>query len=304
MELIELNRAIMEHNLDNFYIFTGEEINLMNLYLNQIGDNKRVDTVLEIWSKLTSTGKFTKPKFKTYVVRDDMEFAKDEKAWSNISKIKNGRLVLLYTDIKKTTKFYKHFKDIIVEFKHLTTAQLYHQLMQNPKYAIIANADKNILEYFIESCNNDLNTIDNEVDKYTRLKDSGVVTAFDKNTIDMLIIPDPKYNVFQLIDLIMAQDIRAVEVLQYLVDHEPNLLSILTLLYQNIRRAILVAGNNDYNKTGLPYWQYKKIKEQCKIPPNNLLSCLRTIQEYDAGIKKGKYTQVEGIQSCVLKLLI
>lgn len=304
MELIELNRAIMEHNLDNFYIFTGEEINLMNLYLNQIGDNERVDTVLEIWSKLTSTGKFTKPKFKTYVVRDDMEFAKDEKAWSNISKIKNGRLVLLYTDIKKTTKFYKHFKDIIVEFKHLTTAQLYHQLMQNPKYAIIANADKNILEYFIESCNNDLNTIDNEVDKYTRLKDSGVVTAFNKNTIDMLIIPDPKYTVFQLIDLIMAQDIRAVEVLQYLVDHEPNLLSILTLLYQNIRRAILVAGNNDYNKTGLPYWQYKKIKEQCKIPPNNLLSCLRTIQEYDAGIKKGKYTQVEGIQSCVLKLLI
>lgn len=304
MELIELNRAIMEHNLDNFYIFTGEEINLMNLYLNQIGDNERVDTVLEIWSKLTSTGKFTKPKFKTYVVRDDMEFAKDEKAWSNISKIKNGRLVLLYTDIKKTTKFYKHFKDIIVEFKHLTTAQLYHQLMQNPKYAIIANADKNILEYFIQSCNNDLNTIDNEVDKYTRLKDSGVVTAFNKNTIDMLIIPDPKYTVFQLIDLIMAQDIRAVEVLQYLVDHEPNLLSILTLLYQNIRRAILVAGNNDYNKTGLPYWQYKKIKEQCKIPPNNLLSCLRTIQEYDAGIKKGKYTQVEGIQSCVLKLLI
>ena len=304
MELIELNRAIMEHNLDNFYIFTGEEINLMNLYLNQIGDNERVDTVLEIWSKLTSTGKFTKPKFKTYVVRDDMEFAKDEKAWSNISKIKNGRLVLLYTDIKKTTKFYKHFKDIIVEFKHLTTAQLYHQLMQNPKYAIIANADRNILEYFIESCNNDLNTIDNEVDKYTRLKDSGVVTAFDKNTIDTLIIPDPKYNVFQLIDLIMAQNIRAVEVLQYLVDHEPNLLSILTLLYQNIRRAILVAGNNDYNKTGLPYWQYKKIKEQCKIPPNNLLSCLRTIQEYDAGIKKGKYTQVEGIQSCVLKLLI
>ena len=304
MELIELNRAIMEHNLDNFYIFTGEEINLMNLYLNQIGDNERVDTVLEIWSKLTSTGKFTKPKFKTYVVRDDMEFAKDEKAWSNISKIKNGRLVLLYTDIKKTTKFYKHFKDIIVEFKHLTTAQLYHQLMQNPKYAIIANANKDILEYFIQSCNNDLNTIDNEVDKYTRLKDSGVVTAFNKNTIDMLIIPDPKYNVFQLIDLIMAQDIRAVEVLQYLVDHEPNLLAILTLLYQNIRRAILVAGNNDYNKTGLPYWQYKKIKEQCKIPPNNLLSCLRTIQEYDAGIKKGKYTQVEGIQSCVLKLLI
>ena len=187
MELIELNRAIMEHNLDNFYIFTGEEINLMNLYLNQISDNERVDTVLEIWSKLTSTGKFTKPKFKTYVVRDDMDFLKNEKAWSNISKIKNGRLVLLYTDIKKTTKFYKHFKDIIVEFKHLTTAQLYHQLQQNPKYAIIANADKNILEYFIESCNNDLNTIDNEVDKYTRLKDSEVVTAFDKNTIDTLI---------------------------------------------------------------------------------------------------------------------
>ena len=304
MDLMELNQAIGKHQLNNLYIFTGEEINLMNLYVRQLGEYKRVDTVLEVWSKLTSNGKFVKPEFKTYVVRDDMEFLKNEKAWSNVSRIKNGRLVLLYTDIKKTLKFYKHFKDIIVEFKHLTPTQLYLQLEQNPKYSAIANVNKNILEYFIESCNNDLNTIDNEVDKYIRLKDSGVVNTFDKNTIDILITPDPKYNVFQLIDLIMGQDLRAVEVLQYLVDHEPNLLGILTLLYANIRRAILVAGNPDFNKTGLPYWQYKNIKDKCKISPNKLLHCLRVIQEYDSGIKKGKYGQVDGVQSCVLKLLI
>lgn len=304
MNLIELNQAIREHNLQNLYIFTGEEINLMNLYVSQLGEYKRVDTVLEVWSKLTTTGKFAKPEFKTYVVRDDMDFLKNEKAWTNVNRIKNGRLVLLYTDIKKTLKFYKHFRDIIVEFNHLTPTQLYNQLQHDPKYSPIAAANKKILEYFIQCCNNDLNTIDNELDKYVRLKDSGVVNTFDRNTIDMLITPDPKYNAFQLIDLIMAQNMRAVEVLQYIVDHEPNLLGILTLLYANIRRAILVAGNPDFNKTGLPYWQYKQIKDKCKISPNKLLSCLRVIQEYDAGIKKGKYSQVDGVQSCVLKLLI
>lgn len=304
MDLMELNQTISNHQLANLYIFTGEEINLMNLYVKQLGDYKRVDTVLEIWGKLTTTGKFARPKFTTYVVRDDMEFLKNEKAWKNVDRINNGRLVLLYTDIKKTLKFYKHFKNIIVEFNHLTPTQLYMQLERNSKYSAIANANKNILEYFIESCNNDLNTIDNEVDKYIRLKNSGVVSTFDKNTIDLLITPDPKYNVFQLIDLILEQDMRAVEVLQYLVEHEPNLLGILTLLYANIRRAILVAGNSDFNKTGLPYWQYKNIKDKCKISPNKLLHCLRVIQEYDAGIKKGKYEQAAGVQSCVLKLLI
>ncbi len=304
MDLMELNQTISKHQLANLYIFTGEEINLINLYVSQLGEYKRVDTVLEVWNKLTTTGKFARPKFITYVVRDDMDFLKNEKAWKNVDRIENGRLVLLYTDIKKTLKFYKHFKNIIVEFNHLTSTQLYHQLQHDPKYSIISSTNKSILEYFIESCNNDLNTIDNEIDKYIRLKECGVVNTFDKNTIDILITPDPKYNVFQLIDLILGQDMRAVEVLQYLVDHELNLLGILTLLYANIRRAILVAGNPDFNKTGLPYWQYKSIKENCKISPNKLLGCLRVIQEYDAGIKKGKYGQVDGVQSCILKLLI
>lgn len=304
MNLMELNQTIGNRQFANLYIFTGEEINLMNLYVSQLGEYKRVDTVLEVWNKLTTTGKFARPKFTTYVVRDDMDFLKNEKAWKNVDRIENGRLVLLYTDIKKTLKFYKHFKNIIVEFNHLTSTQLYHQLQHDPKYSIISSTNKSILEYFIESCNNDLNTIDNEIDKYIRLKECGVVNTFDKNTIDILITPDPKYNVFQLIDLILGQDMKAVEVLQYLVDHELNLLGILTLLYTNIRRAILVAGNPDFNKTGLPYWQYKNIKDKCKISPNKLLHCLRVIQEYDAGIKKGKYGQVDGVQSCVLKLLI
>ena len=51
----------------------------MNLYVRQLGEYKRVDTVLEVWNKLTTTGKFARPKFITYVVRDDMDFLKNEK---------------------------------------------------------------------------------------------------------------------------------------------------------------------------------------------------------------------------------
>ena len=36
MTIIELKSDIMHKHLSNFYIFTGEEIGIMNIYLNQI----------------------------------------------------------------------------------------------------------------------------------------------------------------------------------------------------------------------------------------------------------------------------
>ena len=63
-------------------------------------------------------------------------------------------------------------------------------------------------------------------------------------------------------------------------------------------------GQQDITKkTGLPYWQIKKILNNVKISPGGLLAALRFIQQYDNGIKSGRYSPEIGLQCCILNIL-
>ena len=112
MDLFTLQQQIREHKLLPFYVFTGEEIELQNIYLKQMGNIVRVHNIAAIYNKITS--KLISGKFTIYVVRDDMDFIKSEKAWANISKkIKNAVLILQVTSPDKRSKFYKEMEKAI-----------------------------------------------------------------------------------------------------------------------------------------------------------------------------------------------
>ena len=106
-----------------FYVFIGEEIDTKNIYLKQMGNIVRTDNIAAIYNKITS--KLISGKFTIYVVRDDMDFIKSEKAWANISKkIKNAVLILQVTSPDKRSKFYKEMENCTVQFDHMKTEQL------------------------------------------------------------------------------------------------------------------------------------------------------------------------------------
>ena len=151
MDLFTLQQQIREHKLLPFYVFTGEEIELQNIYLKQMGNIVRTDNVAAIYNKITS--KLISSKFTIYVVRDDMDFIKSEKAWANISKkIKNAVLILQVTNPDKRSKFYKEMEHCTVQFDHRTTDQLVSVLTGQ------ISGSQAMLRYFIEACNNDYNT--------------------------------------------------------------------------------------------------------------------------------------------------
>lgn len=306
MELVELNKQLRTNNIGNFYIFTGDEIGLQNVYLKQFGEYKRVDTVSEVLSKLTTKGfGFNKGAKEVYVVRDDLDFLVNKHLEENIKqleKAKIGTLIVQITNANKKSAWYKTWNYYVVEFKKLTPTQLIHQIQH---YNLTTN--KKTLEYFVDACNNDYTTIMNEIDKYNRLKAAGVYNEF---TIDTLIDMMPvKYNytVFDLVDMILSNDFRAIEVMDYLLSQNQNPLGILSLLYQNISKAILVIGHKGQQgiteKTGLPYWQIKKILNTTKVSPGGLLASIRFIQQYDTGIKTGRYSPEIGLQCCILNIL-
>lgn len=306
MELVELNRQLRTNNIGNFYIFTGDEIGLQNVYLKQFGEYKRVDTVSEVLSKLTTRGfGFNKSTKEVYVVRDDLDFLNNKHLEENIKqleKAKLGTLIVQITTANKKAAWYKTWNYYVVEFKKLTPTQLIHQIQH---YNL--TTDKKTLEYFVNACNNDYTTIINEIDKYNRLKAAGVYKEFTMATLIDLMPVKYNYTVFDLVDMILSNNYKAINVLDYLLSQNSNPLGILSLLYQNISKAILVIGHKGQQgiteKTGLPYWQIKKILNTTKISPGGLLAALRFIQQYDNGIKSGKYAPEVGVQCCILNIL-
>lgn len=293
--LLDLQTQIREGSLLPFYIFTGEEIELQNIYLKQMGNVIRVDRVADIYNKITS--KLISGKFTVYVVRDDMDFIKSEKTWSSISdRIRNVVLVIQVTTPNKCKKFIKELNDCVVEFNHMTTKQLLN----------VVNMDCSVSnkQYFIEACNNDLNTINNYLDIFKRAG----IKELNKKIVDEYIPTKEDVTVFQLADAVMRKDEQLTfKLLDQLLEDKNNVMGIIYAIYSQLHKCVLVEGyrgeKNISKVTGINSWICNNILRDNRIEPPKLLTALRLVQKYDKGIKTGKYDGVMACYSLIVEIL-
>lgn len=293
--LLNLQTQIREGSLLPFYVFTGEEIELQNIYLKQMGDVIRVDRVADIYNKITS--KLISGKFAVYVVRDDMDFIKSEKTWGSISdRIRNAVLVIQVTTPNKCKKFIKELNDCVVEFNHMTTKQLLN----------VVNMDCSVSnkQYFIEACNNDLNTINNYLDIFKRAG----IKELNKKIVDEYIPTKEDVTVFQLADAVMRKDEQLTfKLLGQLLEDKNNVMGIIYAIYSQLHKCVLVEGyrgeKNISKVTGINSWICNNILRDNRIEPSKLLTALRLVQKYDKGIKTGKYDGVMACYSLIVEIL-
>lgn len=293
--LLDLQTQIREGSLLPFYIFTGEEIELQNIYLKQMGNVIRVDRVADIYNKITS--KLISGKFAVYVVRDDMDFIKSEKTWGSISdRIRNAVLVIQVTTPNKCKKFIKELNDCVVEFNHMTTKQLLN----------VVNMDCSVSnkQYFIEACNNDLNTINNYLDIFKRVG----IKELNKKIVDEYIPTKEDVTVFQLADAVMRKDEQLTfRLLDQLLEDKNNVMGIIYAIYSQLHKCVLVEGyrgeKNISKVTGINSWICNNILRDNLIEPSKLLTALRLVQKYDKGIKTGKYDGVMACYSLIVEIL-
>lgn len=293
--LLDLQTQIREGSLLPFYIFTGEEIELQNIYLKQMGNVIRVDRVADIYNKITS--KLISGKFAVYVVRDDMDFIKSEKTWSSISdRIRNAVLVIQVTTPNKCKKFIKELNNCVVEFNHMTTKQLLNVVNMN---CSVSNK-----QYFIEACNNDLNTINNYLDIFKRTG----IKELNKKIVDEYIPTKEDVTVFQLADAVMRKDEQVTfKLLDQLLEDKNNVMGIIYAIYSQLHKCVLVEGyrgeKNISKVTGINSWICNNILRDNRIEPSKLLTALRLVQKYDKGIKTGKYDGVMACYSLIVEIL-
>lgn len=293
MDLVKLKQHIKEKTLNNFYILAGEEIGVLNMYINKMSENVvRADEVSEVWKKLT-TRTFSKSDA-VYAVRDDKKFMSMEKVWTGLKdKIKNGVLVLCVTNLDKRSKFYKTFEEDVVIFSKMTDAQL---LKYCRKHLNSVNDD--ILNYLIHLCLNDYTRIENEIDKIKRLN-----KPVTKQLLEDIIIPPKESTPFTFVESVISGDYyNSIFDLNNLLSDNHSGVMLLGLLYSNFRNAILVVGNKEGNH-GLNGYVANSIKRNLAYSPNELLAILRIIQKYESGIKTGKYEESFAIQGATLEIL-
>ena len=232
----------MKKQLANFYIFTGTEIGIQKIYLEQMSKVygmpiTRADSVSSIYKQCTTKSLFGNTDG-FYVIRDDTDFMKHEDIYQTIaSKIKKNVIVLLYEKIDSRLKFGKFFKESIVDFEKLAPNILNNYLMREGLS----------LESAAELSNKVSGSYDMamlEVDKikqFASVAGKSVDDSF-KALVDSGVIYQPQEStVFDLADAICSGDARkSVKFSQILADNKVSAINILGTLYNSMKTILLI----------------------------------------------------------------
>lgn len=163
MDILTVKAQIKNKKPDKFYIFTGDEWEVQRIYVNKViecGSFRRMnnDSVADVFNKLRNKSIFSRPT--CYVIRDDAEFVKNETAWSKVEEVlEDNILILELSNIDKRSKFYKHYKDKIIDFERLSDDVLIKYIQRE------INLSERNCRRLIDICDGNYGRILLEIDK-------------------------------------------------------------------------------------------------------------------------------------------
>ena len=297
MNIVELKKDMKANNLAGLYIFTGEEIYIRNLYIEQIVDLgfiwKELPTVAELFKSVGTTKLIQKPTL--YVIRDDMDFIKqDSTVWDKLVAWVNNsvnKVILIYNNIDKRNKFFKTFEENTVKFEKLSETVL---LKYVQKEADISR--ENALD-LIHRCDSNFNLCLLELNKVIMFSLSNNISideAYKKCCADRVVLDLPKESLEKYITAVMNKDFSlAIEISNDFDFTEEPPLKILAFLYNSFEALFAVVAYESglslkKNESGANFWAVKNaeifgMKWQIK----QVRDMMDFIQFLESGIKMG-----------------
>ena len=315
MTIIDLKDQIIKNNLSNFYIFTGTEIGIINIYLQQMSNKlglpiTRADSILSIYDKCQG-GSLFGDSTGFYVIRDDRDFMKQEQLFDTIkTSIRKNVIVLLYDKIDSRLKFGKHFKDDIVAFEKLTPNVLKSYIKKE-----IPLSDKNI-ETLMDICCGSYDMCMLEVDKIQQYTDSLYLLCnkkdYDTGFSELLkcgvIYQQEETDVFKFTDAVCSRNKRlAFELEQVLMANNNSSINILGTLYNSMKSVMLIQvceSKNISEVTGLDnrliYFNKKYVG---KYSSGELVKAIKLISKVIEGVKNGWIDDVYATKFVLVNIL-
>lgn len=317
MDILTVKAQIKNKKPDKFYIFTGEEWEVQRIYVNKViecGSFRRMnnDSVADVFNKLRNKSIFSRPT--CYVIRDDTEFVKNETAWSKVEEVlEDNILILKLSNVDKRGKFYKHYKDKIIDFERLSDDVLIKYIQRE------INLSERNCRRLIDICDGNYGRILLEIDKikhypiYTTVENKSNLS--DDSTFEWLIAEGviyqpPKDVMFDWVDAVLKRKVNDAFSLYVECERKGvSVLVMLSVLYTNTKQVLQVQDcmrdHADIAKsTGLSSYQIKLAKDKCGYYGiGELVYMLKCIRATEVGIKTGKVDEKTAIPRLLVDIL-
>lgn len=315
MKLPDLQKQIVQKNLDHVLMFFGEEVAIMDIYLDKIykatgGDVLRFDSVKEAYAKLVQR-RIANSGCRVFVVRDDKEFFKADKEWAKVfNAAQNGDdyFILIYSSMDRRSKFYKQNQERLCEFEKLSSSILAGYI--DKLLPGMTTAEKEQLAQVCECSYSRIILEANKIKHYAQVNGSEHGTAF-KELLKQGVIFQPIGDItFNFTDAILTRNKRdtAKYLLQAKAIGESEILT-LSVLYNGFKQILMVQGlgkdqSEPCKRTGLTPWQVKMAKEkQGHYSIAELVNALKVIRFVEKGIKTGAIDADVAVEYVIVNIM-
>lgn len=293
LNIQELKEDIKNKTTRSFYTFAGEEHYAQKIYIKKIAEinNANIvypDSLSDIYQSLFTSSLLSMNS--VYIFFDDKDIIANEKVQSSLKSIRKGCVVILILSKQdKRSKFYKAYKDDIVEFNPMDKDVLTRYINQ---YIDLPTQDCYAL---CDICENDLGRILLEVDKiksYAIAKNINHSDAFKGLLKDKAIYLSPKDVIFDFISAYLSRNVTLTfDLLKECEDFGTSNLAILSLLHTSIKQLFQVQvceSNNIEKTTGLTQWQIKCANKYIgNYKSGELAYMLKLLHNIEVNIKTG-----------------
>ena len=313
MELLQLKTSIINNTLSEYYIFTGTEVKVREIYLKQMAKVKNAEIkILDNFSelvKVTRASTLLRNSF-LYVIFNEKDLLNDNTIQDNLLKIRSyfrssdNLVVFVYDNIDNRLKFVKEHSDDIVNFSPLTKDILQKYITRD-----IDLNSKNC-DTLIEVCESDYGRILMEIDKiqsYMQCTGLDANKAFVKLLDDGVIYIPPQDAVFDFVDAVLKYKTKlSFQLLEESYSSGENTLVLLTNLYNNTKWALQYqscTSDDIQQATGLTAFQIKLSKDRKNRYHNgDLVFLMKKIREIEKGIKIGEIEDCFAVELLLVNL--
>lgn len=324
MKLPELQKQIVTKTVDHVLLLFGEEVAIMDIYLDRIykatgGDVLRFDSVKEAYAKLVQR-RITTGNSRVFVVRDDKDFFKADKEWAkvfNAAENSADYLILIYSSMDRRSKFYKQNQEKLCEFEKLSSTMLAGYIDK-----LLPGMSASEKEQFAQVCECNYSRILLEADKvkhYAHALDDkapNLPLSIDygmcfQKLLKQGVIYQPIGDItFLFTDAILTRNKKdTAKYLQQAKAIGESEILTLSVLYNGFKQILMVQGlgrdqSEPSKRTGLTPWQVKMAKEkQGHYSIAELVNALKVIRFVEKGIKTGAIDADVAVEYVIVNIM-
>lgn len=286
MKIEELKEKIETKQLDeSSYIFIYEDVNFIPLqYINEISKVREMN--IEYIDSLSGVGSVANDIFGATTSSNSMKVLITNELESISDKFifeKNTYVVV--SKIKDKTNI-ERLSNCIVNVPKLEGWQI-----KDYVYSLAEGINTKNLDWLIESCNEDIYRLENELDKFKLFSENERKYLFDDMLSDGAFVDLSNFNVFNVTNAVTSRDYDMLSrTLREIKSFDAEPLGVVTLLYNAFKKLILVwlANNPTPENTGLKSGMIYAIKNQSRVfNKEQLLSSYLLLTNIDKMLKTG-----------------